>query len=296
MKSRYTAIIGLVLTSIFWSGNIYVSKILLHEVSPMTLNLVRWALSVVVLTPFALKLTINSLPAIRQSIIPLTILGFLSVTVFSALLYSAAYTTEGINMALISTLTPLLTFVIVWIFLGQAPNLMQSTGFLFGFVGVLLLLGQGSTNVFFAMQFRFGDILMLLAVFSWSVYTVYVGKKPKGLSPLVFLYITTVLGVVMAVPAVIWEWQVGDLMFVMNATNSVALIYVGIFPSILSHLFFNYGVEVLGAQSASLCSYLLPIFTALIAILFLGESIQLYHVISQALVFVGLFLALSRTK
>jgi len=293
-RQRYYAIMGLVLTSLFWSGNIYVSKILLHEVSPMTLNLIRWSLSIVVLTPFVLKPTIDSLPVIKRSIIPLAIFGFLGVTVYNTLLYSAAYTTDGINIALISTLTPLLTFVIAWMFFGQAPSSMQSIGFVLGLVGVLLLLGQGRMDVLFSLHFKFGDVLMLIAVLLWATYTVYVVKKPKGIPPLVFLYVTTILGVLMAVPAVIWEWQAGNLLLVMNTTNSLALIYVGIFPSVLSYLLFNHGVEVLGPQSASLCSYLLPIFTALIAIVWLGEVLTWYHVVSQLLVFTGLFLSLKR--
>jgi len=293
MHSRYAAILGLVFTSIFWSGNIYVSKILLGEVSPVALNLIRWTLAFVVLTPFAIKQTLACWSEIKRSIIQLSIFGFLGVTAYNSLLYSAAYTTGGINIALISTLTPLATFIVAWIYLGQAPTAKQNSGFILGIIGVLFLLGQGSIDVLMAMRFKAGDQLMLIAVALWAIYTVYSTKKPKGLSALTFLYVTTLLGALMTIPAAMWEWHAGQFMFVVNSTSYKAIIYVGIFPSVVSYLLFNYGVAVLGAKSASLCSYLLPVFTAIIAILFLGESIRYYHVVSQVFVFTGLFVALS---
>jgi len=293
-RQRYYAITGLVLTSLFWAGNIYISKVLIGEVSPLTLNFLRWLIVVLLLTPFTLKPAIAHAAEIKQFILPLSIFGLLGVTVYNTLLYSAAYTTDSINIALISTLTPLLTFVFAWFFSAQVPNINQSVAFILGFVGVLILLGQGKFEVLLDLQFKQGDLLMLVAVLSWAIYTAYLVKKPKTIPPIIFLYVTTTIGVVLAVPSVIWEVYQGDFVFRPSSTNLLAVLYAGVFPSLLSYFFFNYGAEVLGVQSASLCSYLLPIFTALIAILWLNEILTWYHIVSQLLVFFGLFLSLKR--
>ena len=109
------AIVGLVLTSLFWAGNIYVSKTFVDVIPPFTLNFCRWIIAALILTPFALKRINGSWPIIRQSWLQLALFGFLSITVYNAFLYSSAYTTDGINIAVIGSLMPLLTFICTWL-------------------------------------------------------------------------------------------------------------------------------------------------------------------------------------
>ncbi len=294
LTSRNLAIVGLVLTSLFWAGNIFISKILVGVVPPFTLNVLRWLIAVLILTPFSWKPMLSAWPIIKASWIKLSIYGFLGVTIYNAFLYNAAYTTEGINIAVISTVTPLLTFIFVWLFFGNKPSGSQMLGFVFGIVGVLLLLSKGSFLAFAELNFRRGDLWMLTACLCWAIYTAYLIKKPNGLSPIVFMYITTVIGLLLALPTAGWEWQEGNVHFALNKTIVLSLIYIGLFPSVLSYLFFNYGVAVLGSQTAALGAYLIPIFTGVIGVIFLNESVYWFHIVSQILVFIGFYLGLSK--
>lgn len=293
-SSRPLAILGLILTSLFWAGNIFVSKILIGVVPPFTLNLFRWLLALLILAPFALTSMRQAWPTIKQSWFKLSVYGFLGVTIYNAFLYNAAYTTDGINIAVISTITPLLTFILAWCFFGDQPSRQQMIGFVFGISGVLLLITKGSLTTLQQLAFSHGDIWMLAASFSWAIYTAYLVKKPQGIPAIVFMFITTLLGILIALPAVAWELSQGDVNIQFNQTVVLSLIYVGIFPSICSYLFFNHGVSVLGSQTASLCAYLIPVFTAVIGIVFLKETIQWFHIVSQLLVFIGFYLALMK--
>jgi drug/metabolite transporter (DMT)-like permease len=289
------ATIGLILTSLLWSGNIYVSKILLGEVSPIMLNCVRWLIAVIILTPFALRPTLSVWRIIWQSKGILTLFGFLGVTLYSSLLYTSAYTTSGINIAVISALTPLLTFLMAWLLFGIAPSKKQNMGFVLGVFGVMLLIAQGDVQRLLGLQFKIGDIWMLVASLAWAIYTVYLIKQPKGLSPIVFLYITTIIGVLCNLPILFWEVTYGEFAFHWQSQrNLIALIYTGIFPSVIAYLLFNWGAEILGPQAASFSSYLIPVFTAMISILFLNEIMQWYHLTSLGLVFAGVYIALKK--
>lgn len=295
-SSRPIAVLGLVLTSLFWAGNIFISKILIGIVPPFTLNFIRWLLALVVLAPFALPVIRQALPTIKQSWLKLSAYGFLSVTVYNSFLYSAAYTTEGINIAVISTITPLLTFIVAWCFFGDKPRGRQMVGFLFGICGVLLLISKGSITALQQLAFSNGDIWMLSACFAWAIYTASLVKKPQGIPPIVFLFVTIIFGIIIALPPVAWEMYQGKINIPFNKTVFLSLIYVGIFPSVGSYLFFNHGVSVLGSQTASLCAYLIPVFTAVIGILFLKETIHWFHIVSQLLVFIGFYLALMKRE
>lgn len=295
-SSRLLAIVGLVLTSSFWAGNIFVSKVLIGVVPPFTLNLFRWIVALIILMPFALLALRQALPTFKQAWFKLSIYGFLSVTVYNAFLYNAAYTTEGINIAVISTITPLLTFIIAWVFFGDKPNRRQTVGFVFGISGVLLLISKGKLSALLQLAFSNGDIWMLSACLSWAIYTAYLVKKPQGIPPIAFLVVIILWGILLALPFAAWEVFEGKVDIQFNQTVVFSLIYVGIFPSVCSYLFFNHGVSVLGSQTASLCAYLIPVFTAIIGILFLQEAIHWFHIVSQLLVFVGFYLALMKTQ
>ena len=287
------AMFGLVLTSLFWAGNIFVSKLLIGVVPPFTLNFLRWMIAVIVLLPFVWP-NIQTLSEMnKQAWLSLAIYGFLGVTIYNAFLYTAAYTTSGLNIAVISTITPLLTFVFAWLFLGDRPSRNQMIGFLFGITGVLVLLSSGDLSSLLQLAFNYGDIWMLLACLGWAIYTVFLVKKPSQLTPVFFMFITTILGLLMALPMVVWELTQAESQFKFSQTVVIALLYVGIFPSVCSYLLFNYGVSVLGSQTASLCAYLIPVFTAIIGILFLQEGIHWYHLVSQFLVLLGFCLTLN---
>ena len=294
-SNRPMAIFGLVLTSLFWAGNIYVSKVFVDVVPPFTLNYYRWIIALLILTPFALQEFCRSWQVVRQSWVQISIFGFLGITVYNSFLYSSAYTTEGVNIAVISSLTPLLTFVCTWVFFSLKPTRMQSIGFIFGISGVLVLVAKGKLVTLLNLEFNLGDLIMLGASIAWALYTALQVNKPKGLSPLIFLYATTVFGVIISTPTLVIEYQfVGG--FELNSQILLGLAYVGIFPSLCSYLLFNNGVSVLGPQVASLCLYLLPVFTAIISILFLNEPIRWFHIVSQILVFIGFYLALFQKR
>ena len=294
LTPRNLAVIGLILTSLFWAGNIFVSKILVGVVPPFTLNVLRWLIAVLILTPFALKSFSGAWPIIKTSWLKLSVYGFLGVTIYNSFLYNAAYTTESINIAVISTITPLLTFIFVWLLFGNKPSVSQMVGFAFGILGVLLLLSKGSFLTLAQLNFKNGDLWMLTACVCWAIYTAYLIRKPNGLSPVVFMYVTTIIGLIIALPAAGWELQQSNASFELNKKIVLSLLYVGLFPSVLSYLFFNYGVAVLGSQTATLGAYLIPVFTGVIGVIFLNESIHWFHIVSQILVFIGFYLGLLR--
>lgn len=71
----------------------------------------------------------------------------------------------------------------------------------------------------------------------------------------------------------------------------MAVGYVGIFPSIVSYLCYNRGVELIGANRAGLFLYLMPIFGSAMAVVFLGESFEWLHGAGVRLIPSGLFMA-----
>ena len=69
------------------------------------------------------------------------------------------------------------------------------------------------------------------------------------------------------------------------------LAYVAVFPSILAYMGWNYGVQVIGPGRAGMFMYLMPLFTAALAVPLLGEALRSYHAVGAVLILLGLYLA-----
>jgi len=99
------------------------------------------------------------------------------------------------------------------------------------------------------------------------------------------------LGAVMLVPLVIAEQVSGARVQPLTMGALAAIGYVAIFPSILSVLFYNRGVELIGANRAGPFYHFIPLFGSLLAIVFLGERPGWHHLVGATLVIGGVFVA-----
>jgi len=280
------------MTSAFWAGNIFISKVLIGVIPPITLNFLRWFLAMLVLLPFVLSQLKTAWPIIKQNKLILVVYAFLGVSLYNSLLYSAAYTTTATNIAVISTVMPLLTFIFIWLFFGKKPASNQVQGFVVGLIGVLILLSKGDVENITTLQFTRGDILMLTACIAWSIYTAILVKKPAGLPAIVFLFLTVVMGSAIVFPVALVEILTTEMTIVLSEKVFYSMVYIAIFPSLLSYWLFNHGAAILGSQTASLTAYLIPIFTAVFSIVFLNEKVYWFHIVSQMLVFLGFYLSM----
>ena len=271
-----------------WSGNIFVSKVTAQSIPPFLLNCLRWIGAGLILTPFAIKPIIKDWAVIQKNWLILSFFSFLAVSIFNALLYLSAHTTSAINIAVISTLTPLCTFIVAWLLYRNSPTKVQILGFGLGIIGVLILIFKGQVMRLLEFQFTIGDIWMFLAVVAWAFYAVTLPVKKPKISQVSFLYCTIVLGVIIALPAVWLEYQSGAR-WQLSPTDKWSLLYLSLIPSLLSYLFYNYGLSILGAIKTAMFSYLMPVFTAILSMIWLGETIASYHVIGQLLVMAGFY-------
>jgi drug/metabolite transporter (DMT)-like permease len=114
----------------------------------------------------------------------------------------------------------------------------------------------------------------------------------QNIDPIGFLTILIVFGTIFLMPLYIWEIQTGArIQFSLKALGSI--VYVAVFPSILSYLFWNKAVSIVGANRAGIYIHLMPVFSVFLAFVFLGERFKLYHLSGIVLIFSGIFLATS---
>lgn len=280
----------LTLTVLFWAGNFVLGRGLHEAVPPIALSFWRWVVALAILLPFTAGALWTKRRAVVRAWKMLALFGVLGVAGFSTLVYVGLQTTTATNGVLLNTLNPVLIILISWVFLRQHLHRWQTFGVALALLGALIIVTRGDLEILRALHFAPGDLFVLTGVACWAIYTVCLRWRPAGLDPLTFLGATVFIGVAAIAPFYLWELGSGASM---RLTPEVAgsVLYLGLFPSVLAYIFWNRAVAEVGARTAGLFMYLMPVFGVLLSLIFLQESLHLFHLAGMALVLTGVYMA-----
>ncbi|TSA45893.1 MAG: EamA/RhaT family transporter, partial [Deltaproteobacteria bacterium] len=191
------------------------------------------------------------------------------------------------------SITPLLIVLIGRALFGVRMTHRQQVGILLSLAGVVGIVSRGDLSVLAHLDFNYGDLLLVGGACTWALYTVLLRWRPDGIDTLAFLGAAVVGGIVLLMlPLYLIELASGRVA-VWNAATGAGMVYFAVFPSILAYLFWNRGVQQVGANRAGLFLYLVPVFGILLAITFLGERLHLFHLVGAALIFTGITISTS---
>lgn len=283
----------LIITPLFWAGNVVSVRAIADQSDPLMLAFLRWSLALLLILPWWLPAFLRQWPEVRAQLGVLTLLSLLSVASFNTCIYLGVETTTATNAALLQAVIPILILLLNRIFYREQISALQWLGIAFSLTGVLVLIAKGQMQHLLQLHLTPGDLWIALAVISWAFYSVGLRHKSTQVEPFVFFGFSVLVGVLTLLPFALWEQQ-GDLVPDWSSQVWWVVAYIAIFPSILAYLFWNRGVAELGASTAGLFIYLIPVFGLSFAILFLKEQIDRYHLIGTALVVFGIWLAVFR--
>ncbi len=277
------------ITALCWAGNAIVGRLAAGHIPPVTLSFLRWSLAFLIILPFAWKHLKRDWAAIHARLGTMIVLSVAGIGAFNTLQYWALEYTQALNTLLLQSAGPL--FVAMWslILLGVRLTPAQASGIALSLTGVLVILLHGDLTTLSNIELNRGDLIFTVALAIFGLYSVLSLKRPKihGLS---FVGFTFGCGAACLIPLLIWELLSRPLMQ-LDAMNLLTLFYVAVFPSTLAYLCFNRGVQLIGANRAAPFFHVVPVFGSAMAIVFLGERPQLFHIIGFALVLTGVFVA-----
>jgi len=256
---------------------------------PFTLTSLRWLLAMLILTPFAIKPLRQDWPVIRQHVITLFCLGGLGMALFNLLMYLSLTYTTAINVSIEQASMPAMIMLANFFILGQRVRWLQIVGLFLTLAGVLITTTAGKPATFFSEGLNRGDAIMLLACVFYAAYTFGLRWRPP-LHWMSFMWVIALCAFIMTIPFAFWELQ--QVAFVAPSLKGLGvMVYVIIFPTILSQLSWARGVELLGSNRAGLFINLVPIFGSVLAVLILRESFEWYHMMGLLLVLAGIGIA-----
>jgi drug/metabolite transporter (DMT)-like permease len=291
--SRPLAFLLLALASLMWSGNWVTGRALRDAYDPVTLNFGRWLVATAALAPFALPGLKGLWPVIRRHFGLLAFLAFTGVAAFQSLVYLGLHTTTAVNGVLINSSLPLFILLCSWAIDRERTTLRQVGGMLISLAGILVIVSHGELENLRRLELRPGDGWILLAMPVWGIYSVLLKRRPPELSGVAFLFVLSLLGLLILTPALALR-VLQQPLHAPTLPQALGILYMGIAASVIAFICWNKGVSVVGANAAGFTVHLLPAFGTILAILFLGESFGAFHAAGVATILAGVVIATRR--
>jgi len=275
----------MLVTSLLWGGNFVVAKSLVDHASPLTLTSLRWLIAIAALLPMVWWKEKKLLPS-RNALLPLFLMGITGVVLFNIFQFLALERTTSTNVGLISTLNTISIAFFSIVFLKEKINKLQVLSMLFSLFGVLLVLSKGNIDFLLSFHFNLGDLWMIAAVCVWGIYSVCSKWVMQTTSPLKSILYSGIFGLLVLLPFNLKDFSISNV----NHSFILSLLYTGLISTVVCMILWSIGILKLGATTSGVYLNFNPIFTALLAFLFLGESISWTQGIGGLIVIIGCYL------
>jgi len=275
--------------NLFWAANIVLARGLAGQVPPVALAYWRWTGAFVIAVGFAWPRLRTDWPVLLRHWKMMLLLSATGIASYNTMSYIGLTSTTALNVLLLQSASPLVIIVWAYLLFRDVPSLRQVAGVLLSLAGVAAIAAHGSLQMVSDLRVNPGDLWVLAAIAIYAIYCVALRKRPV-VHPLSFLVAAMAIGSAMMLPFMLWERASGASIHG-GATSYLAIAYTAVLPSVVAYLFFNRGVELIGAAPAGQSMHLMPLFGTILAVLFLHERLQLYHLVGIAMIVAGILLA-----
>ena len=281
--------LGAFFTVTVWGTSFISTAVLLqNKLGPVEIYIYRFALAYILLLLIDhRKFLANSL---RDEFI-FMLCGLTSGSIYYIAENSALEFTQAADVALITSLAPLLTALFIgFIYRSEKPSWGTWIGSIVAFIGVGCIIIKEDGSQTSGINGVIGDMLALGAAVSWAIYSILLRRISAVYSTTFITRKTLFYGVVTALPFLGLEESFASFETLLKPQVWGNLLFLGIGASLLAFFLWSVAVKRLGAITASNYLYFSPVVTLIFACLILGESISATGFVGCALVIGGLVL------
>ena len=295
-QSNFLAYIFLLLTVTFWAGNFIVGKFAsLNDVPPFSLNFYRWFFAWLILAPFTLPEIIKKKDYIIKNYKLFIILGVTSITIFNSVVYYSLNFTQVINGVLMISTIPVMIMFISSILKIEKTNVFQIIGVILSFIGVIIIITKVDLEILKNLDFNKGDITMVIAMFSWALYSSLLKKQKYEISQISLLQVLMTFGLIFLMPIYFIEYQFG-FRIIIDKPFILILSYVVLLPGLASFILWIKGISLIGANRSGVFLHLMPILSTVMAMIFFKEKFMFYHMLGACFIISGILLSNQKVK
>ncbi|MCT2536035.1 DMT family transporter [Aquibacillus koreensis] len=285
----------MILVVMIYAGNILIGKAI-NDLPPFTITFIRLFIAFVVLIPLGLRSALKHRQLFLENKKAFLIMTLAGVTFFNTFIYGSLQFTTATNVSVLETVIPVVTVILSTLLLKEKLQGLQWIGIVLSFFGAIWVILNGRIFDLASMAWNIGDLIMVGAILSWAIYSIYVKQYMHLFPSFAALFVMSGISVIVLLPVVLLEWSVQGMPTISLANHGLGLLYLGVFPSLIALILYNHSVSKLGPSKASVFLNFLPVFTILGAYLWLGETITLLQVIGAIIVISGVLLTTQLQK
>jgi drug/metabolite transporter (DMT)-like permease len=296
LSKKNLAYLLLTFSVLFWAGNFIIGKFAtLFEIPPLTLNVFRWLSVWLILMPFTYKEIYKNLPTIKKNWLVISFMGLITISTFNSVVYFALNHTQVINAVLVLAAIPAATIIFSSFLNIEKTNIFQLLGLFLSIIGIGSIISNGDIQKIISLNFNKGDVWMLVCVITWALYSTLLKKNKFKFSQFTLIQLMVSAGLIFLIPQLFYEKSIGlDVNF--NKAFFLILFYVVVFPAIAAYYCWQKGVEIIGPNRASMFIQLMPLFSAVMAIIIFKEKFELYHFVGAVFIVSGIYLSNKKTN
>jgi drug/metabolite transporter (DMT)-like permease len=281
---KHLVLLFLILANLFWAGNYMFGKYVVTEMTPLQMTFTRWVIAIFLLFPIAHWIERPDWKNVWRQWKILLIMALLGIVAYNFLLYDALRFTTPMNASLVNSINPALIVLFAFLILKEKISQINVLGLFISLLGVLLVLTKGHLQQIFQINYNQGDLLMLAAILVWTFYSL-IGRRIKDIPPISATAASALIGLILVLPFILASGMPSTL----SQKATIGIVYMGIFPSVGSFVFWNISVRQIGPSRAGVYLNLITVFTAILSLV-MGETITIVQILGGFLVFLGVYL------
>lgn len=288
----------LTLAACFWGGNYVVGHLLVNLVDPVLLSAARWIFTAILLMVLYHRQVGAQWSAMRRSFHIVTFLALFGQVLFPLTLYIGLQYTSSLNAAIYLSTTPALVLLINKTIFKETISPQNIGGVIISSLGVIWLVMQGDLwHLDTLKHLNRGDLWTMGSAASWAVYCAFLRVKPREIGGNAFVAVSATIGAVALIPILIFSMAKNGAPALVEFSRSdvvIGLLYLVIFPSWLSYLLWNKGIQAIGATRGEVFSHIIPLSGGLFSVMFLSVPLHSFHLVSALLIVFGIALCSSK--
>ncbi|SHJ28073.1 Threonine/homoserine efflux transporter RhtA [Dethiosulfatibacter aminovorans DSM 17477] len=273
----------------FWAGAFIAGKMGIHLLSPLILTFLRMFLATVIIFPFMVMREGDNWKIKREDIKYAVATGVVGMIGYHIFFFYALKYTDASKAAMINAINPLLTAMLAAVFLKEKLSPRKTFFILTALVGVILTLSNWNVGNIINFNFNIGDLLMFTGAAMWAIYSIIVKKVMHRFTPLKLTTYTFVTAAAFTFPFALPELINLDLQAI-GWMPFLAVLYMAVFPSVLGYTIQQMAIKELGAARTALFINLVPVLSAIMAVVFLGEQLFRLNIVSGIIIIISVIM------
>lgn len=278
----------MVFSTILFAGAFIAGKLGTSAFTPVVMTFLRIGLATVVLFPI-LYLKEGSVKISKQDLLISFKLGLVGMTFYHLFFFSALKYTTASNASVINASMPIITAVIASFVLKERLSYKKILFIVTAFIGVVLTIIKWDIGILLHMAFNKGDLLMICGTISWSIYGIMIKKYKTQMSTLQLMSFTLLMCMVIVTPFAIREIVLYNSLNV-PFSDYYTIIYMALFPTVIGYTIQQVCIRKLGPSTTALFINLVPVFSIVLSVLLLNETVEPLMYISLGIIMLSVYL------